>query len=59
MSKTQIIGSILLLIGLGLFYFYNSTNWSLAGAVLTGFSAGVILVGKVVPFKKWPSKDTN
>ncbi|MFT4831823.1 MAG: F0F1-type ATP synthase assembly protein I [Psychroserpens sp.] len=52
MSKTQIVGVFLLLIGICLFYVLNSTNWSLLGAALIGFGVGVILMGRIGPFKK-------
>ncbi|MET7029576.1 hypothetical protein [Sediminicola luteus] len=52
MSKTRIIGIVLLIIGICLFYALNSTNWSLLGAALIGFGVGIILIGKIGSFKK-------
>ncbi|MGY8913615.1 MAG: hypothetical protein ACKVJF_00840 [Flavobacteriales bacterium] len=52
MSKTRVIGIVLLIIGICLFYVLNSTNWSLLGAAMIGFGVGLILIGKVGPNKK-------
>ncbi len=52
MGQVQIIGLIILVIGISLFYMLNSTNWSLLGAALIGFGTGVILVGRIGIFKK-------